>query len=134
MPLSDQVRAFLSEPRFAVLATIGASGVPQQTVMWYDLDGDDVLMNTARGRLKDKYLQRDPRASICVEDGYRYVTIAGAVTFDEDPATTQADIARLARRYEPEDHAQQMIANFERQQRVTLRLHIDQVIVNGFDE
>lgn len=133
MQLSDQVRAFLRERRFAVLATIGDTGLPQQTVMWYDLDGDDVLMNTARGRLKDRYLQRDPRASICVEDGYRYVTIAGTVTLDDDPARAQADIARLARRYEGEN-AERMIANFEQQARVTMRLRIEQVIANGFDQ
>jgi nitroimidazol reductase NimA-like FMN-containing flavoprotein (pyridoxamine 5'-phosphate oxidase superfamily) len=32
--LSDQIRAFLSAPRFGVLATIGDGGVPHQTVIW----------------------------------------------------------------------------------------------------
>lgn len=132
MQLSDQVRDFLRERRFAVLATIDETGLPQQTVMWYDLDSDEVLMNTARGRLKDRYLQRDPRASVCVEDGYRYVTIAGTVTLDDDPARAQADIARLARRYEGE-RADRMIANFEQEARVTMRLRIERVIANGFD-
>lgn len=134
MQLSDQVRAFLQERRFAVLATIGEDGLPQQTVMWYDLDGEDVLMNTARGRLKDKHLQRDPRASICIEDGYRYVTIAGTVTLDDDQAAAQAVIAQLARRYSSPENAEKMIAEFQGQQRVTLRLHVEQLIVNGFDE
>lgn len=132
MQLSDQVRDFLRERRFAVLATIDETGLPQQTVMWYDLDSDEVLMNTARGRLKDRYLQRDPRASVCVEDSYRYVTIAGTVTLDDDPARAQADIARLARRYEGE-RADRMIANFEQEARVTMRLRIERVIANGFD-
>jgi PPOX class probable F420-dependent enzyme len=134
MQLSDQVRAFLMERRFCVLATIGESGMPQQTVMWYDLDGDEVLMNTARGRFKDRHLQRDPRASICIEDDYRYVTLAGSVTFDEDPDRSQADIARLTRRYEPEEVVEGMIANFQRQQRVTLRLHVERVVTNGFEQ
>jgi PPOX class probable F420-dependent enzyme len=130
--LDEQVRAFLAERRFAVLATIGEDGMPQQTVMWYDLDGDEILMNTALGRFKARHLERDPRASICVEDGYRYVTIAGGVELNADPATAQADIARLARRYEG-DRADGMIANFRKQQRLTIRLSIDNVIVNGFD-
>lgn len=130
MQLSDQVRAFLAEQRFAVLATIGETGLPQQTVMWYDLDGDEIMMNTARGRLKDKHLQRDPRASICIEDGYRYVTIAGSVKLDEDQEQAQVDIARLARRYGSEG----LIETFMKQRRVTMRLQIEQVIVSGFDQ
>lgn len=132
MQLSDQVRAFLDERRFAVLATIGESGLPQQTVMWYILDGETVVMNTARDRLKARHLQRDPRASICVEDGYRYVTIAGSVTRDEDQSTTQADIARLARRYVEPEQVERMVATFQQQERVTLRLAIERVVANGF--
>ena len=134
MQLSDQVHAFLMERRFCVLATIGESGMPQQTVMWYDLDGDEVLMNTKRGRFKDRHLQRDPRASICVEDDYRYVTIAGSVAFDEDPDRTQADIARLTRRYETDQVAEGMIATFQGQERVTLRLRVERVVTNGFEQ
>ena len=72
--LSDKAREFLNEKRFAVLATINKDGTPQQTVMWYELQGDEVMMNTAQGRLKDRTLARDPRTSICIEDGQRFVT------------------------------------------------------------
>lgn len=132
MELTAQVQAFLAERRFAVLATNSEDGPPQQTVMWYELADDFVLMNTARGRVKDNHLQRDPRASICIEDGYRYLTITGTVSLDDDPARAQADIARLARRYHG-DEADQQIAHFQTQQRVSIRLKIEHVIANGFD-
>jgi PPOX class probable F420-dependent enzyme len=131
--LSDSVRAFLNERRFAVLATIGRNGMPHQTVMWYALEDNAIMMNTARGRVKDKHLQRDQRASICVEDGYRYVTLAGTVDLNDDQEIAQADIAKLARRYEG-DKADRMITNFERQERVTLRLQVGDVLTSGFDE
>ena len=67
--------------------------------MWYELDGDTIVMNTKRGCKKDKNLPCDPRASLCAEDGFRYVTLEGVIEFIEDPATAQADIAALARRY-----------------------------------
>jgi predicted pyridoxine 5'-phosphate oxidase superfamily flavin-nucleotide-binding protein len=35
--IADNVRDFLNERRFAVLATINKDGTPQQTVMWYEL-------------------------------------------------------------------------------------------------
>lgn len=133
MQLSDGVRRFLEQPRFGVLATAGEDGLPQQTVMWFELQGDEIIMNTARGRVKDKHLLRDPRASLCVEEGYSYVTLAGAVVLDDDPHTAQADIARLARRYHGEAGAERQIESFKRQERVTIRLRIERAVVNGFD-
>ena len=135
MQLSDTVRQFLQEKRFAVLATIGRDGVPQQTVMWYELRGDTIVMNTAAGRAKDTYLRRDPRASICVEDGYRFVTISGTIQMTEDQATAQEDIYRLAVRYNGEETAaRQVRQSFSKQQRITLHLPIERIITRGFDE
>lgn len=132
MQISEAVRAFLDEPRFAVLATIGASGVPQQTVMWYVLDGDDVVMNTAGGRLKEANVRRRPRVSICVPDGYRFVTLVGTAELIYDQSIAQADIARLARRYHNAAAAERAIAGFRTQERVTIRVHVDRVLARGF--
>ena len=76
-------RTFLEEERFAVLATVNA-GSPQQTVMWYEVRGDTIVMNTKRGRKKDRNLIRDPRASVCIEDGFRYVTLEGTIEIIDD--------------------------------------------------
>jgi PPOX class probable F420-dependent enzyme len=130
--LTPAIRAFLEEKRFAVLATLAAVGAPQQTVRWYLLEDDHVLMNTARGRVKDNNLRRDPRASICIEDGYRYVTIEGVIEMIEDQKTAQADIVRLAIRYHGQAKGQGMAASFGQQQRVTLHLSIRNIIANGF--
>jgi PPOX class probable F420-dependent enzyme len=128
------VRAFLEEPRFGVLGTINESGSPQQTVMWYTLRGDTVMMNTKRGRRKDRNLLRDPRASLCVEEGQRYVTLEGTIAMIEDEATAQADIAALARRYEgPEEGDRMAREEFASQNRVSLILTVNRVDVHGFD-
>jgi len=132
--LRDDVRTFLDEKRYGVLATVNASGSPQQTVMWYEPRGNTIVMNTLRGRRKDRNLLRDPRASICVEDGLRYVTLSGTIALDEDPATGQASIAALARRYEGAAEAEKLVREtFGRQERVTLILTVDSVDVHGFD-
>ena|SRR5579863_7379678 len=127
--LSDKARAFLSERRYAVLATINKDGSPQQTVMWYLLEGDTIVMNTKKGRIKDRNLRRDLRISICVQEGYNYVTISGTAELNEDPATGQQDIYRLAVRYNDEAAAQrQMIEGFSKEQRETIYLPIQHVI------
>ncbi len=134
--LSPAVRAFLEEPRFCVFADINDDGTPHQTVLWYEVQGDTILMNTAKGRVKDRNLTRDPRASFCVEDGYRYVTIVGACTLQsEDQQAAQADIKRLAVRYHGPERGEEMAASsFAKQTRETIRLRIDsaKVDVNGF--
>ena len=135
MHLSDSARRFLEERRFAVLATIGEGGLPQQTVMWYELRGDTIVMNTRAGRAKDKFLRRDPRCSVCVADGYDFVTITGTIRMIEDQAVAQEDIRRLAIRYDGEESAERQVRDaFSKQQRITLHLPIEHVITHGLDQ
>ena len=122
--LSEKARAYLREKRFAVLATLNRDGTPQLTTMWYLLEDDGtILMNTRVGRLKERNMRRDPRISICIEDGYRYLTIKGRVEMIDDPQISQRDIYRLSARYHGEEKAKrQMETQFSKEQRVTLRL------------
>lgn len=132
--LSPAVRALLEEQRYCVFAAVGPDGLPHQTVLWYELQGDEIMMNTALGREKDKHLRRDPRASFCIEDGYRYVTITGTCTLQwEDQDAAHADIHRLAVRYMGEERAEQMSANqFRKEGRETIRMSIERVDAHGF--
>lgn len=130
--LTESMRTYLAEPRFAVLATINEDGLPHQTVVWYAVCGDEILFNTARGRVKDKNMRRDARVSLCIEDGYRYLKLQGRVRIVDDPAATQADIRALAIRYAgPERGEQQARNQFCGEQRVSLYLQIEHIIASG---
>ena len=122
MKLSETQLAFLNEKRFGVLATLNADGSPQQTVMWYQpQDGNTVLMNTKKGRVKDKNLVRDGRASICVEDGQRYVALRGRISVDDDAARGQETMKAMTTRYEGAEVAErQMKEMYSTQHRITL--------------
>jgi PPOX class probable F420-dependent enzyme len=123
--LSDEVRAFLDEPRFAVVATIGADGAPHQAVVWYLLQGDVIVVNSADGRRWPANLRRDPRVEITIEDGYRYVQLGGTVDVDDDQGRAQADIAAMAHRYHADDPAEAerlIVDRFRLQHRVSFRL------------
>lgn len=134
MDLSSDLRTYLEALHFPVLATINPNGTPQQSIVWYALDGDVILMNTRRGRRKDRNLRRDPRASLCFADGYRFLTLLGSVDLVDDPDTAQADIRRLATRYEGEESAQrQMESQFSQQERVTIRFSVRSHVAYGFD-
>jgi PPOX class probable F420-dependent enzyme len=133
--LTAQARRFLEEQRFAVLATINADGTPQQSPVWYELQGDEIMMNTRRGRLKDRNLRRDPRCSVCVEGEYDWITIRGIARLIDDPATAQADIHHLSViNHGPEIAAQQMTDQFSREERVTIRLSIEHVTGENLDD
>ena len=134
MELTNGIRNYLQQPLFPVLATINPNGTPQQSVIWFELVGDEILMNTRRGRRKDRNLRRDPRASLCFVDGYRYVTIRGITRLVDDQETAQADIRRLATRYGgPEKAEQQMATQFGREERVTVWLSIQGIVGYGYD-
>lgn len=130
--LSDKVREFLGEVRFGVLATVGPDGSPHQTVMWYVLDGDEVLFNTARGRVKPDNLSHDPRVSLMVEDSYRYVRLTGRAREITDHGTTQGDIRRLAVRYEGEEAAERMVrSSFSTRERISYRFRVARVYASS---
>ncbi|HET9111578.1 MAG TPA: PPOX class F420-dependent oxidoreductase [Ktedonobacterales bacterium] len=130
MPLDSEIREFLNEKRFAVLATINPDGSPQQTVMWYELRGDTIVMNTTLSRVKGKNLRRDPRISVCFEDGYRFVTITGVAELRTDPETAQADIRALAIRYHGQEQGDRQARDvFAKQERVSIYLPITRVMM-----
>ncbi len=99
MQLTNSQRSFLSKVHFAVVSTIASDGMPHQTVMWYRLDGDQLLLSTPFDSLKHKHLKRDNRISVCVEKGYAYVTLTGKVTMNEEPVSARKDYDILGKRY-----------------------------------
>jgi PPOX class probable F420-dependent enzyme len=131
-PLPARIRAFLGAPNYATIATIDPGGAPRQAVVWFALEGDVIVLNSRVGRRWPDNLLRDPRVSIAVmdaADGNYWVGINGTAVAVEDQATAQADIARLARRYEPADLERQL-REFEGQQRISFRVAIGKVHVH----
>jgi len=132
--LTQAERDFLHETRVAVLGTTNADGSAHLTVMWYVLEGDEIMFNTAAGRRKPENLARDPRASLIVPDGYRFVRVDGTVRANDDQAVAQADIRKLAfHYYQSEERVQQSVeATWAKQHRITYRMRATRVYSSGF--
>ena len=99
--LSEKAHALIARPVLASLTTLGADGSPQVTPLWIDADGDDLLFNTAQGRVKERHMARDPRVAVSVvdpDDPYNVVALRGTVV---DITTDGADdhIDALAKKY-----------------------------------
>jgi PPOX class probable F420-dependent enzyme len=87
---------------FAHVSTLLPDGSPQVTPVWVDYDktADDLLVNTARGRRKEKNLRGDSRVAVSMtdpDDGYRFLAVRGEATLTTDGAV--AHINELASRY-----------------------------------
>ena len=72
---------------FAFLALVKQNGTPQVTPVWFDYDGTHIIINTARGRVKDKILKRHPTVALAIQDPanpYRYIQICGKVVAETE--------------------------------------------------
>jgi len=132
--LTPAQRRFLEEKRFAVVGTKNLDGSPHLAVMWYLIEGDEIVVNSAQGRVKDRNLAADPRMSLVIEDGYRWLRVDGRARIEHDQAITHQDIRRLAARYYQDEQRVEraMRDNFSRQHRITYRLPIRRVSGEGF--
>jgi PPOX class probable F420-dependent enzyme len=103
--MSDEIpamyRDLFEKKAFANLATINPDGGPQVTPVWVELRGEDVLVNSAKGRRKDLNMRERPKVALSIpdpENPYRYVEVRGHVEeITEDGA--EAHIDKLAKKY-----------------------------------
>ncbi len=99
--IPEAFRDLLTTPSFAALATLNADGSPQVSPVWFDTEGENLVVNSARGRVKDKNLRRDSRVALSIQDPanpYRYLGLQGRVVgITEEGA--DAHIDRMAKKY-----------------------------------
>lgn len=98
--LPQSAKKVLQDKAYGHTVTFNADGKPQLTMVWLDVDGDEVLFNTAEGRLKPKNLRRDPRIMISVQDRndpQAYMLLHGKASVTE--AGADAHIDKLAKRF-----------------------------------
>jgi PPOX class probable F420-dependent enzyme len=99
--IPQQYLDLFQKKAFAHLATLMRDGRPQVTPVWCDFDGTHIRINSAKGRVKDRNMQRDRRVTLEIQDPdnpYRYCTVTGRVVeITEDGA--DAHIDSLAKKY-----------------------------------
>ncbi len=97
----EKYRDLFHKKAFASLGTLMSDGQPQVTPVWVDYDGKNILFNSARGRVKDLNIRRDPRVSLAIVDPdnpYRYLEIRGKVV-DITQEGADEHINKLAKKY-----------------------------------
>jgi PPOX class probable F420-dependent enzyme len=98
---NPKVQKILHSTQFAHLATIGPSGAPESSPMWFLWDGEYIKFTHTTTRKKYRNVQRDPRVAVSitdVDDPYIGAEFRGRVErIEEDP--TGAFYDTLAERY-----------------------------------
>ena len=132
MPTSfpDKYRDLFQKKAFGAFTTLMPDGSPQTTPVWVDYDRDEILVNSAVGRLKDRNVRRDPRVALAVIDPdnpYRYVEVLGSVR-EITQNGADAHIDAMARKYLGQDKYPYRQPG---EQRVLYRISIEKVHAMG---
>jgi PPOX class probable F420-dependent enzyme len=99
--IPEKYHDLFNKKAFASLATLMPDGKPQVTPVWADFDGKHVLINSAKGRVKDRNMRRDPRVSLALIDPdnpYRYLQLQGRVVEITENGADQ-HIDKMAKKY-----------------------------------
>ncbi|MDX1520157.1 MAG: PPOX class F420-dependent oxidoreductase [Anaerolineae bacterium] len=98
--IPEDLQDLFDKPVYVTLATVMPDGQPQLSVVWASYDGEHVLVNTARGRQKEKNMIARPMATVLAvdpEDPYRRIEVRGTVEVTEEGALDH--INALAKAY-----------------------------------
>jgi len=124
--IPDQFRDLFEKKAFAHLATLMKDGTPQVTPVWCDYDGTYVLINSAKGRIKDKNMRRNRKVAFSItdpENAYRFIAVRGEVVEITD--NTDDHINSLAKKYINQDKYPYKQPN---EVRVTYKIRPDHVL------
>ncbi|HEX9124710.1 MAG TPA: TIGR03618 family F420-dependent PPOX class oxidoreductase [Actinomycetota bacterium] len=93
---------------YATFVTTNPDGSPHATVTWVDAADGHVLVNTAKGRVKDRNVRADPRVAVAVlrgGDAYDWFSITGTVVGIEEGERAERHIDELSHRYDGKGYA-----------------------------
>jgi PPOX class probable F420-dependent enzyme len=125
----DKRRQFVRDHRTCIFGYNRKNDGPAMTVVYYVMDGDDILVSTMDARSKAKAVDRDPHVSLCILDEHwppTYLQVYGTATIERDPEQS-ADMLRrvielMAGEPVPAERLPQITAMAEKEGRVVVRI------------
>jgi PPOX class probable F420-dependent enzyme len=102
LEIPAHVRDALERRNFWTFTTLDPDGSPTSTPLWVHTDGRHVLVNTGRGRRKERNVRRDPRVALTMverDDPYTWIEIRGRVVESIDGPAADESFLALAVKY-----------------------------------
>ena len=93
--LDDTYKQLMDKPLACVMAVIGSDGRPNLTPMWFDYEGDKVLINVASHRKKTEWIRQNPQVTMLImnpENMYHWMSVKVTVEreiSEDDPSEGQ---------------------------------------------
>ena len=103
--IPDSFSDLFQKKAFAQLATLMSDGSPQVTPVWFEFDGKHIVINSAKGRTKDKNMRRNPIVALSIQDpdnAYRHLSLKGKVVEITEKGA-DAHIDKLSKKYTGKD-------------------------------
>jgi PPOX class probable F420-dependent enzyme len=137
--LDPVYKQLIDEPVTAVVAVIGDAGRPNLTPVWFDYEGNTVLLNLATHRRKVDWLRKNPQATFILmnpANAYHWLSIKATVVREisedepeEGPRVT-AQLNRIFKKYTGGEEYALRDPSFD-ERRVLFELQVDSVATFG---
>ena len=100
--LTDKARKLFEGQNLLFVATVNQDGSPQVTPVWTHVEDGNVTFNTAKGRVKERNMRRDPRIGLSIaarDNPMEKVDLAGRVLEMIEGDEAEAQIDDLSEKY-----------------------------------
>jgi PPOX class probable F420-dependent enzyme len=138
--LDPTYKQLMDKPYACVMAVMGKDGRPNLTPMWFDYEGDKVLVNVAEHRKKTEWIRGNPELSILImnpENMYHWlslkVTVEREISEDdpeEGPRVTE-QVNRIWRKYSGESDEYGLRDPSIDERRVLFECRVDRIATFG---
>lgn len=128
----EQLEAFISDRRVAVLATAGAGGAPSMMPVWYLYENGEFIVRTGANSVKARHIRRNPAVALLVQEErppYAYATAYARATVEPDIAGLDRTIAERYLGGFADAYLQSADAHVEE---VVLRLRPERIVSSNF--
>jgi PPOX class probable F420-dependent enzyme len=137
--LDPVYKQLLDEPVTAVIAVMGNAGRPNLTPVWFDYEGNTVLLNLAAHRKKVDWLRKNPEASFLLmnpQNAYHWLSIKATVVrevSEDDEGQSErvnAQLNKIFKKYTGGDVYSLRDPSFD-ERRLLFDLEVDSVATFG---
>ncbi len=121
---SDKIENLLKQTMIGILSTLNEDGSPNSMALWYEWDGESILMFSVGNAGKIKRLCRDPRATLCIAEGVgimeAWVSVEGSVEVIDDLQRTREFCCGLAERYYEPERAKETVEAYSKAEGIVM--------------
>ena len=138
--LDSTYKQLMDKPIACVMAVMGGTGRPNLTPMWFDYEGDKVLINVAEHRKKTQWIRDNPQVSILImnpENMYHWMSLKVTVEreiHEDDPeegAWVTEQLNRIWNKYIGTDDGYQLRDPSFNERRVLFECSVDRIATFG---